>query len=242
MPLPRIACFHGGGSNSQIYEMQCSQLAELLKHDFQLVYFDGPFDRPAGPGVLPAFRDYGPYHSWFKTDTSSILGSLCGSERSDGSGFDEQNTDGVERVLEQMANDKTGGGGPWVGAIGFSQGSRVVGGLLLAQQQRRQQQTEEGSGGTNIKLQFGVLCMGSGAPMESKGVKSSELVRMPTLHVHGLKDMFLPLGRHQFSTYYDTERAQLFEVDYHHAMPWVKHEAQELAALMRKLYRETKDT
>lgn len=57
-----------------------------------------------------------------------------------------------------------GPGGEWVGAMGFSQGSRVAGGLLLDQQRRDALGIPKK---TPIKLLFGVLCNGAGAPMES---------------------------------------------------------------------------
>ncbi|KAB8216220.1 serine hydrolase-domain-containing protein [Aspergillus novoparasiticus] len=230
--LPRIACFHGGGSKGAIYEVQCSQLAGLLKNDFQFVFFDGPFESGPGPGVLPAFRDYKPFRSWFKKDGSEI-------EQSDGSGYDISGRDGVERVWKLM--EAAGPGGEWVGVMGFSQGTRITGGLLLDQQRR----TAFGELGNTPKLKFGVLCMGGGAPMVSEighqmaDMGSTDLVKIPTLHVHGLKDMFLALGRQQHATYYESSTSKVYEVDYHHAMPWYKHEVQRLAELIRELYRES---
>lgn len=152
MPPPRIACFHGGGSNGAIFEVQCAKLQALLKDDFEFVYFDGPFQRLAGPGVLPVFEDYAPFRTWFKVDGD-------GNERGDGSGYDLVGGSGVDRVWDMMeaASPESG---EWVGAIGFSQGTRVVGGLLLDQQRR-----DEAGNARGINLKFGVLCMGGGPPM-----------------------------------------------------------------------------
>jgi hypothetical protein len=152
MPLPRIACFHGGGSTASIFKIQCSRLKEQLKSDFEFVFFEAPFERTAGPGVLPFFneKDYGPYKTWFQSPESA-----------DGAGYEGTGKDGVERVWQLMRD--AGPGGEWVGALGFSQGSRVVGGLLLDQQLRAQ------AGFRNdVVLRFGVLCMGSGQPMVSE--------------------------------------------------------------------------
>jgi pimeloyl-ACP methyl ester carboxylesterase len=66
------------------------------------------------------------------------------------------------------------------------------------------------------------------------------VIRIPTLHLHGLKDEFLPLGREQLANYYDTETASLYEINYHHAMPWVKAESEELAKRIKELYDRTK--
>lgn len=152
LPRPRIACFHGGGSTAKIYKVQCARLENLLKDDFEFHYFEAPFERTAGPGILPYFdeKNFAPYKTWFKSE-----------EFPDGSGFDDAGTDGVERVLEMMR--AVGEGGLWVAAMGFSQGSRVVGGLLLDQQLKAQAGFRR-----DIHLQFGLLCMGSAAPMISE--------------------------------------------------------------------------
>ncbi|EYE92016.1 uncharacterized protein EURHEDRAFT_518081 [Aspergillus ruber CBS 135680] len=226
--MPLIACFHGGGSNGEIYRQQCAQLERLLEPEFRLVFFDAPFERSPGPGVLPAFRDYGPFRSWFTQDNA-------GTEISDGSGYDRIGRDGVERVLDLM--ERQGGAEDWVGAMGFSQGTRIVGGLLR-DQQRRETLGEKG----RIRLAFGVFCMGGGAPMEAESghhidaSDSFDPITLPTLHVHGLRDPFLHLGVQQTETYFNPQSRTVLEVDYHHAMPWVRSEVQQLASMIRSLY------
>jgi Serine hydrolase (FSH1) len=259
--LPRIACFHGGGSNSDIFTVQCKRLQKVLENDFEFVYFDAPFERSAGPGVLPAFKDYAPFKTWFKIDEN-------GRELSDGSGYDQLGTDGVERVLKLM--EAEGPAEDWVGAMGFSQGTRVVGGLLFHQQRRAATGRPR-----DIDLKFGILCMGGRAPMESEishgtlkivwiispsfesiidfdtamnndrstsGLESAakskiELISIPTLHLHGLKDENLSNGRQQMASYYDPRTTTLYEIDYHHAMPWVTLEILQLAALIKRIYK-----
>ncbi|EAW13751.1 uncharacterized protein ACLA_044710 [Aspergillus clavatus NRRL 1] len=230
--LPRIACFHGGGSNAAIYKFQCEQLAHLLKNEFQFVFFNGPFERGPGPGVLPVFVNYAPFKSWFTQDDQGV-------DRADGSGFDEARTDGIERVWRMM--EDAGPGGEWVAVMGFSQGSRMAGGLLLDQQRRERLKIPKK---TDIELKFGVLCMGGGAPMESDAVEDIpespiERISLPTLHVHGLKDPFLSLGQRQLETHYDPTTATLYQVDYHHAMPWVREEVQQLAKHIRTIHKDT---
>jgi predicted esterase len=157
-PRPRIAFFHGGGSNAAISEVQASSTAHALKDEYEFVFFNAPFVRTAGPGVLPAFRgqEYQPYRSWFTTAENGV-------ERSDGSGFESDGMmeeDGIDRVWDLMSQS----GGNWVAAMGFSQGSRIVGGLLLDQQRRKEAGLFRAG---DIELKFGVLCMGGGAPMVS---------------------------------------------------------------------------
>ncbi len=162
-PLPRVACFHGGGSSSSIYAVQCASLQKQLANTFEFVFFEAPFERDAGPGVLPYFtyEEYGPYKTWFSK-------RIDGQEISDGRADNGIGEEGVERVLRLISAE--GDGGEWVGCMGFSQGTRVVGGLLLHQQQREEigHMREHG----DIHFRFGVLCMGSGPPMESDLTKS----------------------------------------------------------------------
>lgn len=156
--LPRIACFHGGGSTAAIFELQCEQLKDQFKSTFEFVFFDAPFYRDAGPGILPFFvpETWGPYRTWFSKDAD-------GKERLDGRSQDGKGESGIERVLRLIAS--AGWGGEWVGAMGFSQGTRIVGGLLQDQQRRKELGLPKAEG--DIDFKFGILCMGSQSPMES---------------------------------------------------------------------------
>ncbi len=49
--------------------------------------------------------------------------------------------------------------------MGFSQGTRIVGGLLLDQQRRKELGLRKAEG--DIDFKFGVLCMGGAAPIVS---------------------------------------------------------------------------
>jgi len=245
---PRIACFHGGGSNKEVFEIQCAQLEILLKNEFEFIFFDAPFDRAAGPGILPAFEDYEPFKNWFRSELDGVYVLL------DGSGYDESGKDGIARVKGLMRER----GGEWVAAMGFSQGSRVVAGLLLDQQRC----VEEGRGYESLGLKFGVLCNGGKEPMgrsyqfsmfsswrladqqiaKTPEDPSKERIRIPTLHVHGLKDQYLHYGRAQYATYFDPSTATLHDIDYHHAMPWKPAEVEKLADKIREIYRSSKNS
>jgi hypothetical protein len=244
----RIACFHGGGSNEVIFKAQCRQLQKELDSKLELVFFNAPFESRPGPDVLPAFASNGPFRSWFKIDAEK-------GELTDGSGYNDERTDGLERVRDMMR--AIAPPGEWVGAMGFSQGTRVVGGLLLDQQLRSQ---AEAQGmlcePCDIQLRFGVLCVGGGAPMlsaftrnfeqrhlspyESAPVSERNRISIPTLHYHGLRDINLTRGRLVLKNHYDASSATVWELDYHHAMPWIKSENLEFASLVRKMYENTR--
>ncbi|KAF2090827.1 putative phospholipase/carboxylesterase [Saccharata proteae CBS 121410] len=241
MPRPHLlACFHGGGSNAEIYAIQCARLSNALSPQFTLHFFDAPFIRSAGPGVLPIFVDYAPFRTWLRVIKSTDeSGAEVEEEVGDGSGYDDAETDGVERVLRLMA--KVAPLEEWVGVMGFSQGTRVAGGLLLDQQRREERGLE-----SRTRLKFGVLCMGGRTPLLSKVAKEttksesmdtpddSDKIAIPTLHLHGLKDEYLPHSRRQLATYFKPETTTLYEIDYHHAMPWVTDEINRLAEMIRE--------
>jgi hypothetical protein len=157
-PLLRIACFHGGGSNSYVFAAQCKRLQHILAHEYEFVFFDAPFEREAGPGVLPFFSELAPFRTWIRSDS-----------------LEDDETEAIKRVIRLMEEDsaerrKRGNVegiecrvGKWVGAMGFSQGTRVVGGLLRWMEHLNH--TNQGSAFEDIDIQFGVLCMGSSEPL-----------------------------------------------------------------------------
>ncbi len=110
--------------------------------------------------MLPYFtyEKFGPYRTWF-------FKNEAGHEVPDGriEAGKEGEEAGIYRVLRLIGEE--GEGGEWVAAMGFSQGTRVVGGLLLHQQRRREMGFPVGEG--EVEFKFGVLCMGSFAPMAS---------------------------------------------------------------------------
>ena len=228
-----VACFHGGGSNNEVFSTQCIRLQQLVKNEMEFVFFEGPFERAAGPGVLPIFEDYGPFRNWFKV--------YDGPEIGDGSGWDAAGTNGVERtwkLLEKRAPKEE-----WMGVLGFSQGTRMASGLLLDQQRRAARNDSNG-----FDLRFGILCNGVNPPMETIKKEStngesshadSELITIPTVHFHGLVDEFLESSRKQKATYFSPKTSTLREINYHHAMPWAKDDLALLADESKKLYKST---
>ncbi|KAI9051951.1 hypothetical protein LZ554_004206 [Drepanopeziza brunnea f. sp. 'monogermtubi'] len=228
-PLPRIACFHGGGSTASIFKVQCDQLQKLFASTYEFVFFDAPFERDAGPGVLPAFKfeEFGPYRTWFSRSSADV-------ERGDGRGPEGRGEGGVERALRLIADE--GGEGEWVGVMGFSQGTRVVGGILLDQQKRKEMGLPKAEG--DLEFRFGILCMGGAAPMVSDVVHASysdSLINIPTLHLHGTKDGNFENGKKQWKTYYEESSTTVWDIDYHHAMPWYRADVLKFVDLIRKL-------
>jgi hypothetical protein len=217
---PRILCLHGGGVTADIFRMQSRALIWNLP-DFRLVFADGPFFCDAGPGIVPVYQDYGPFRRWvrWKPEHPEIDDEAA-----------------LEELMYSIDTCKEGdaGTGPWVGIIGFSQGAKVGASLLYDQQIRLE---KEGKANTDYK--FGVLLAGR-SPLislceHSKGPAcaavggrtedhvyegvSPHVLRIPTIHVHGLRDVGLHLHRKLLSQYCDPKTTTLIEWDGEHRVP-----------------------
>lgn len=116
-------------------------------------------------------------------------------------------------------DDLKGARGEWVGVLGFSQGATVAGSLLLRHQRRMEKGKRESGILARAKFRFGILLAGS-APLVSlepdeaitpglrnvsqlsstgvpcwEKISGENILRIPTVHIHGLQDPGLP--RHQ---------------------------------------------
>ncbi|KAI4181151.1 MAG: hypothetical protein L6R41_006792 [Letrouitia leprolyta] len=175
--LPCLLCLHGGGTSADIFSIQTRRLQKALVNRFRFVFVDGPFECPAGPGVLPFFEGMGPYRRWIDAD---------GDDR------------GKVRPLlrKTMAED----GGNFVGILGFSQGARLALGLLHEKQENHPEAFNEFGFGVFICGTYPPLGLASTlfpitptALFESQDWEEKHkcILRIPTIHVMGEKDPFL---------------------------------------------------
>ncbi|KAI9738828.1 MAG: hypothetical protein M1834_008335 [Cirrosporium novae-zelandiae] len=214
--LPRILCLHGGGASATIFYVQTLKLQIELRRYFHFVFVNGPMDSQPGPGVLPIFEGAGPYFKWV---TDVKVGE--GTEPSEKERKREEKA--VEKIIEKaLAEDD--GGGPFVGVMGFSQGSRVAAGLLLQQQTRKASQLE--------KLQFGIFFGATWPPIAAEKASFSrsdmtneisdnqvQSIRIPTLHVQGLQDPWLAESRMLLANCCEPKSARLVEFEGGHHLP-----------------------
>lgn len=227
---PRILVLHGGGTNSQIFHLQCRALRTPLEEHFRLVFVDAPFPSPAGPDVQMVFSEFGPFKRWMgwraddepdDVDAAAVMGRL-----------DAALEDAMRR------DDDLGATGEWVGLLGFSQGGKMVASLLLREQLRK-----ERGGKPGTPWRFGVILAGRAPPValdeESLGVvgladptavsafgpeiytrsQPVPVLKTPTVHVHGLRDPGLSLHRDLLKYYCDPETAKLVEWNGDHRVP-----------------------
>jgi predicted esterase len=236
---PRILCLHGGGVTGDIFRAQARSLIKFLP-DFRLVFADGPFFCDPGPGIVPVYEDCGPFRRWLRW--------LPEHPEID----DESAVDEVLYNIETCKREDEGTG-PWVGLMGFSQGAKLSASLLYDQQIRVE---KEGSAPTDYK--FAVLLAGRSplvsfcelsrhpalvrAGQVSEGFDyphpSPHILRLPTIHVHGVADAGLHLHRKMLAQYHDPKTSTVIEWDGTHRVPLKKTDVEKITTEMYRVARE----
>ncbi|KAL9124043.1 MAG: hypothetical protein Q9217_006588 [Psora testacea] len=206
--LPAILCLHGGGTSGLIFKIQLRNLLQHLRPYFRLIFLDAPYPSPAGPNVLPAFADVGPYYRWMPAEDFSSRGLEAGVREQEDAARRTR-----ESILEVVREGRRGKGeaegrGEIVGVLGFSQGARMSAGLLADQEEGR-------ADGEMPRFGFGVLLCGSYPPYSLSNAGKSpldwagkrdehgtllpprpeEVIHIPSVHVRGLLDPHLEKGR-----------------------------------------------
>jgi len=223
--LPRIVCLHGGGTNARIFRAQCRGIRAQLADSFRLVFADAPFPSQAGPDVTQVFGDWGPFRAWLPLPTAKAA-----------------DVDKIDKCIAaaMAADDRAGARGSWVGLLGFSQGARVAASLLLREQLHKQRLKSLGSG-----YRFAVLLAGRGPLMDmSAGDDNirleSELLQLPTIHVHGLRDLGIDMHRELLRCCLRSS-AKLVEWDGEHRVPITTKDVGAVVAEIRAVVAEMQD-
>ncbi|RYP54697.1 hypothetical protein DL769_010302 [Monosporascus sp. CRB-8-3] len=236
--LPRILCLHGGGTNARIFRAQCRGLVKELRSEFRFVFAQAPFPSHAGSDVLSVYSQWGPFRRWlrWRPEHPEIRPEDVVRE--------------LDRSLEEAMrqDDACGATGEWVALLGFSQGAKVSASVLYRQQIREE---VFGKQHTSINFRFGVLLAGR-APLISlepgltlspalpdasqitdiqldvedlckqRFYHGGHVLRIPTVHVHGLNDKGLDQHRQLFENFCDPQSRRLVEWDGDHRLP-LKH-------------------
>lgn len=219
--LPCLLCLHGGGTSATIFSIQTGRLRRALAKHFRFVFVDGPFECPAGPGVLPFFEGMGPYRRWI---------SEAGDE------------EGKVRPLLQktMAED----GGNFVGVLGFSQGARLALGLLHEKQEGHPEALNNFGFGVFICGTYPPLGMGSEmfpvtptAQFESQywDGKHEGIINVPSVHVIGDRDPYSHKSR-LLARCSEPSSATVMEFSMGHHLPTSPADTQRLADKIVKLH------
>lgn len=246
--LPRILCLHGGGTNSRVFREQCRRLTAELKAEFRLVFAEAPFESSAGSDVLSVYREWGPFKRWlrWRPEQPHIQHEVVVNE------LDKAVQDAMRH------DDALGSTGEWVAVLGFSQGAKVAASLLYRQQLRETQ----GNPSFNHRFLFGILLAGR-APLVSLEPDSTlngnlldaahlstaddlsrvahtgeDVLRTPTLHVHGLRDKGRDLHRQLYEEFCAPDTRTLVEWDGDHRVPLKSKDVALVANHIRLLARK----
>ncbi|KAL9639037.1 MAG: hypothetical protein Q9164_001172 [Protoblastenia rupestris] len=242
--LPRILCLHGGGTNAKIFRAQCRVVRAELRNNFRLCFAEAPFHSQPGPDVVSVYKEHGPFRRWLRS----------GPEQPK---IDPKNAvKMIDKALHaaMKEDDNQGATGEWVGLLGFSQGAKMCASLLYRQQMRTEKLGKHRAGSN---FRFAVLMAGRGpivsldpdlvmnpALIDASQIGLSEypdqqcleegehVLRLPTIHVHGLQDQGLEMHRHLRDEYCE-DGARLIEWDGKHRVP-IK--AKDVAAVVQQIY------
>ena len=267
--LPRILCLHGGGTNALIFRAQCRALIKQLRHEFRLVFAQAPFDSEAGPDVLSVYSEWGPFRRWLcwpsehrklrSQDACSALDqSLDDAIRNDNEtgatgdwvavlGFSQGATIAASLLYRQQVYEET----------------RLVVGTTSAHATQKLQPPDQ------PKFRFGILLAGS-APLVSldpnmtlshslldaastrnsrevdsgrvPGDRGGNVLRIPTIHVHGLLDPGLTRHRKLFQHFCHPATRRLIEWDGAHRVPLKQDDVLSVVHQIRKLAKETEES
>ncbi|KAL4865184.1 hypothetical protein BDV12DRAFT_200376 [Aspergillus spectabilis] len=248
LQLPRILCLHGGGTNAFIFRLQCRVLEKRLRRSFRLVYAQAPFTSlEPGPDVTSVYKDYGPFKIWLR------------DHRMTGVWTSEDVAGAIDATLTlaMTADDAKGATGEWAGLLGFSQGAKVAASVLYRQQRLPWVTTS---------FRFAVLFAGRGPlvwlapdlprphglvdaatpfnvqpnPAEHYLDDGEEhVLRLPTIHVHGLKDPGLDYHRELLGEYCDPLHSTLLEWEGDHRMPIKSCDVERVVQQIDKVARKT---
>ncbi|RDW95374.1 hypothetical protein BP5796_01137 [Coleophoma crateriformis] len=210
---PAILCLHGGGTSAMIFNFQTMRLRRELDSTFDFVFIDAPFESKPGPNVLPVFEDCGPFYVW--VDVGQNQGVTPPETR-----------DLLNRTMENQIKTT---GMPFVGVLGFSQGTKIAAGLL--QQQEWDVAAEKDQGVTNgarqaTDFKFGVFLMGAPPPLAPRLPVSqmTQKISIPSVHVVGLQDAIIEWTRSLCADHFEQDSVSLLELNAGHHLPDGQHQ------------------
>ncbi|KAI4154143.1 MAG: hypothetical protein LQ340_001861 [Diploschistes diacapsis] len=238
LDCPRILCLHGGGLNAQAFRLQCRTLSRTLDGQFRLVFANAPYESPADPKALPAYASLAPFRRWLRWKPEQPdpgPEAICAAIS-------------LEVEATMAADTTAGASGPWIAVMGFSQGAKVAASMLLMQQLRAEQGVSKSPWAQEPlpNFRFGVFLAGraplvalepdlsdslaladaneltTGAFAQVTGVYlrgSEHVLRIPTIHVHGLQDPGIEDHRRLLKDYCQPGTAFTLEWDGDHRVP-----------------------
>ncbi|KAI0451016.1 serine hydrolase FSH [Xylaria acuta] len=236
---PRILCLHGGGTNARIFRAQCRVLSRGLEPHFRLVYAEAPYASAPGPDVVAVYAGDGPFKRWLRwLPTHEALedeAAVRDIDRVTREAMDADDADGADGPWVGLLGFSQGA--KLAVSLLFRQQQRA---LRRAEGGRGDQQRNGGWGDDGIYdgWKFAVALAGraplvnlepgvfkssllsnpseiglSGPPDLMEMASERHVLRLPSIHVHGLADPGLHLHQELFEQYSDPASARLVQWD-----------------------------
>ncbi len=150
------------------------------------------------------------------------------------------------------ADDEAGATGEWSGLLGFSQGAKMAASLLLREQHRMELDglTSQSISRRVPVFRFAVLLAGRGPLVtldpnfqaffgKEEGIQEP-ILRLPTVHVHGLQDEGLAMHRNLRNRCCTKERSTLVEWEGDHRVPIKARDVAAVVAALMSAYEQSR--
>lgn len=246
LPLPRIMCLHGGGVNADVFRLQMRAVSSRLSGRFRLVFADGPFICPAHPAVASVYGSHGPFRRWLRwlPEHPAVDAETAAAEVRYQLRTAMEDDDRAGATGEWVALLGFSQGAKIAASLLLAQQTLQARGLIPAA--ATSNTSADGSSTYDaVRWRFGVIMAGraplvrldermgairgvqeaSGIGAEFKdwaevgGDDTEHILRIPTVHVHGLRDPGLGLHRRLLNEYCEKGSARLVEWDGDHRIP-----------------------
>lgn len=209
-----------------------------LLHRYRFVFAEAPFFSNEGIGIGAVYADWGPFRRWSRWLKSQpdLDATACHHE--------------VIYALESCMNADEGTG-DWIGVLGFSQGAKIACSLLLKQELDGVSGTTQNQSPLN-NFKFAIIKAGR-APLMALDETMEKLkflqsaaglpdeadmdaiydapeckIKLPTVHVHGLRDPGLELHRKCVEQYCAAGTSTVVEWDGPHRIAIKQNDVQKV--------------
>ncbi|KAI1744940.1 serine hydrolase FSH [Xylaria scruposa] len=262
---PRILCLHGGGTNARIFRAQCRVLSRYLEPHFRLVYAEAPYSSAPGPDVAAVYSSDGPFKRWLRwLPTHEELDDKVAVRDVDRAIKEAMDTDDAEGADGQWVGLLGFSQGAKLAAsLLFRQQQRA---LRRTKDGRGGQQRNGGWGEDGIYdgWKFAVVLAGraplvnlepgifqssllsepseiglSETPDLMEMLSEKHVLRLPSIHVHGLTDPGLHLHQELFERYTDPACTKLVQWDGGHRVVLKGTDVQPVVDAIIEVARET---
>ncbi|PGH17590.1 hypothetical protein AJ80_04769 [Polytolypa hystricis UAMH7299] len=265
--LPRLLCLHGGGTNARIFRMQTRVILAHLKSHFRFCFVDAPYTCDArDPRLLAVYGEYQPFRRWLRwmpeheeIDAQTAVGDI---EKAMREAMEEDDRCGATGQWVGLLGFSQGA--KMAASLLFREQVRTE---ERRRGRRRDGVVVPGAAGAGFR--FAVLMAGRGpfvslepglvvertprmadaGQISTKVVASvrdeytdwewTDVLRLPTIHVHGLKDPGLAFHRQLLDDYCEKGSARLVEWDGEHRLPTKIKDVEPVVRHILEVARET---